>query len=129
MQCPPFPDISSFLSLSVHFLCTSSISLSTAFSSHQPDLIHLPPPLHPPVPVSPVWRRAPCNETCSYHFLITTALATLSRVTTAITNAKHQHTGREDCNKSNIIRHMLMQLEEILAQWSFSAEKCCDCDN
>ena len=91
MLCPPFPLTSSFLSLSHHFLCISSISFH-----HSPPPITPLPHHHrhhhhhhcPTIPVSTVWRSAPRNETRSYRFLITTALAAILRATTAITITK-----------------------------------------
>lgn len=54
-----------------------------------------PEPQHHLLPTSSCQLRleeGPRTETCSYHFLVTAVLVTMSRVTTAIMNMKHPQT-------------------------------------
>lgn len=94
-KCLTFPDIPLYLSLSLYFVyssliyfhCTLLISPTPARPLSSPRLLSGPP-----------GGRASSLKTCSYHLLITAALVTISRVTTAITNTKYPQTWRENRN-------------------------------
>lgn len=87
-----FLDIPFSLYLSLHFLLSSLIYFHCA---HQPNSLFLSSPqlqsVHP-------GGRAPLLKTSSYHLLVTAALVTISRVTTAIMHTKYPQTWRENRN-------------------------------